>query len=906
MLAKHSASDAVGRSALVAEAFLKDQSSNNVLEADTSAGLSPVKGHVSGGHAGWSRVKKQVRTAQHGASQCTERWATHASRRDWLFERAAQTNSSGFDQLHKSLERLTTKMPGDLPLNEKWKRIGQYLDAYAGKQASEYCATSLADVIDKASQTSDHNPDELLACCCVLLDQLIHLTGGFEPALQKPARMMREVLMAAIFTHHEDPMVVVDPDVTQAEARELYVQRIHTTASNTYQTETWRGKAMVLDAFYQVNRATGGEKVKQIEVLQQHADHWKNKYLQVLFTGWRMVTFNATRLEAEMQRLRDQSGFQENEFESMTQMLSETKTLLFEAQQHNKELRHKFEQLEIKEKQQQKELERFRASHDRMKRRVKQLEEHLEDAYEEVRKFEATGHDTGASRAGHCTTAADMYPRADSDHLQLCAINDCFETAVNLEYDAKDLLNGVEVLDSLISFLHLNVSGVEVPGMSVDVDIGSDVRPPDSLPDNAKLDLVRRGFQQMRLPDSAVSLLHAAVANEQPENVPLQLLQSYLFFHLHCSVRDTHSEDESPAPIPKGLKEWRVRVPRVAQCLGQAIGVVLEATGKFRAGSVPQGTQTTLQIRDDDVATEYLQQLTPDFISKMLPHEEEAAQRQAWADVTLFVTQHIDTLASIFQFYAAGEKRQCALTDQQLWRMLVDALLVEEGEVQQIVTAAYLSSAQGTRRRSSHRNSAKDAKEGLPPSGWITALVTLSQELKTGDNKSDLATQFGEFVGQVMRFAQRLSLEDFRGQVNTSSVRRVVQIYHDRLVAVFREYGTTEDDQGKIAMAEMLRMLRDASIIGPPLSSEDAQLLFYQASWDDDADTLIFPEFLEVLMAIVLFHHPSPYIPFERRLDSFLATQLLDPLQTLMEAPSELVPLEDVEEEDAEDGPVAP
>ena len=111
MLSKHSASDAIGRSVLVVEAFLEGQSSNNVLDADTSAGLSPVKGHVSGGRGGWSRVKMQVRTAQHGASQCTSgRWATNLSRRDWLFERAAQTNSSGFDQ--QALEKPTTKMPG--------------------------------------------------------------------------------------------------------------------------------------------------------------------------------------------------------------------------------------------------------------------------------------------------------------------------------------------------------------------------------------------------------------------------------------------------------------------------------------------------------------------------------------------------------------------------------------------------------------------------------------------------------------------------------------------------------------------------------------------------------------------------------------------------------------------------
>ncbi|KAJ9461952.1 Fimbrin [Diplonema papillatum] len=184
----------------------------------------------------------------------------------------------------------------------------------------------------------------------------------------------------------------------------------------------------------------------------------------------------------------------------------------------------------------------------------------------------------------------------------------------------------------------------------------------------------------------------------------------------------------------------------------------------------------------------------------------------------------------------------------------------------------------------------------LTAAEWVDCIVHIAHAVASGPGDPqpgclNLAQCLDDFVeGLMKKYACQSNVDEFRDQIYRKDVQAVLSRHNKALQAVFKFYSAFDSSKAKpeddddISFHEFRQLLRDAKLLDGTLTLEAAQELFKFMQQDDGAasdrgQTLVYREFLEVVVCLAIFKVPAPFIKLADRLHTFVSSKLLPPLK---------------------------
>ena len=181
----------------------------------------------------------------------------------------------------------------------------------------------------------------------------------------------------------------------------------------------------------------------------------------------------------------------------------------------------------------------------------------------------------------------------------------------------------------------------------------------------------------------------------------------------------------------------------------------------------------------------------------------------------------------------------------------------------------------------------------LTTTEWIDCLIHLADtkypNLATDEKLEEL------MKSHLVKYGCQSVVDEFRDHLYQSDVQAVLTRFNLSLQKIFKWYSKgehkakvfigTDDD---MSVSEYKTFLKDAKLLDQTLSMDAACELFkfLQEDGEENPDpisaantTLVYREFLEVVVCIAIYKLPAPFIKLADRLQTFISTRLLPALK---------------------------
>jgi len=199
-------------------------------------------------------------------------------------------------------------------------------------------------------------------------------------------------------------------------------------------------------------------------------------------------------------------------------------------------------------------------------------------------------------------------------------------------------------------------------------------------------------------------------------------------------------------------------------------------------------------------------------------------------------------------------------------------------------------------------NKAKDGDEGSttafvnnPDKELTTAefgealiRVAIGRFNKSGSSKARLNKMLKD---HVLPYAMLCESDHLRQQLALPEVREVMVRHRPNMRQLYNKYAVEDVSlEGKLHAAtmnirEVEMMFKEAQLLqaGTNITAQTLRFIFGTVQdtegADDDETELNFPEFVEFMGAAAMWRDPNPFIPYHKRLDSFLTHHVFAPLR---------------------------
>ena len=190
---------------------------------------------------------------------------------------------------------------------------------------------------------------------------------------------------------------------------------------------------------------------------------------------------------------------------------------------------------------------------------------------------------------------------------------------------------------------------------------------------------------------------------------------------------------------------------------------------------------------------------------------------------------------------------------------------------------------------------------------WVDCIVHIAYyrcaaaQSATGGTTATIAERVEALIDTTLRASSfQSSVDEFRDQLYRQEVQAVLSKYNKPLQKMFKHYSRLESSLGAasarkapqgnnfgtdsdMSLLEFKQLLRDARLLDQTLTPEATTELFQFLQEDEEGNepgkdanqTLVYREFLEVIVCISIYKYPAPYIKLGDRVQLFLAEKLL-------------------------------
>uniref|UniRef100_A0A7S3GB41 Uncharacterized protein n=1 Tax=Palpitomonas bilix TaxID=652834 RepID=A0A7S3GB41_9EUKA len=284
-------------------------------------------------------------------------------------------------------------------------------------------------------------------------------------------------------------------------------------------------------------------------------------------------------------------------------------------------------------------------------------------------------------------------------------------------------------------------------------------------------------------------------------------------------------------------------------------------------------------------------------------HGSRAANEDI-AEIRTVLTRHLHDLESVFRFYASGsvhKSKSAQLTiGRDLFKQFVrDARVDREGlgltssSIDVVFLRCHMVPNQEALKELKDEKAERskggvekfydkddESRQELNRSGFAEAIVRLSRQCYP---KMTTAQGLAAVLNNaILRHAHRDYSQRFRATLEAVEMQRVLQRYMKQLNSIFRGYAVAKSEKDFYAMImdEFVQLLEDCQLIDHfRLPHDKVKAVFLRCQHGDrggiNASYLVFIEFLEALVASILFRVPDPYMAPETKVEKAIINYVL-------------------------------
>ena len=235
----------------------------------------------------------------------------------------------------------------------------------------------------------------------------------------------------------------------------------------------------------------------------------------------------------------------------------------------------------------------------------------------------------------------------------------------------------------------------------------------------------------------------------------------------------------------------------------------------------------------------------------------------------------------------------------RFWRFVADVQCVDRHCTNSIVSRIFgkVNQTEGSLASANDMDASENPDTELIPIEFSECLIRIA-DAKI-QYEAHLHSKFEAFLQKyVLPYAAKDQAEDrFKAQIFEKNVQSVIQKHSKDLYRIFREY--TEKSEAEtpasetpprgmvITVAGFCAMLDGVGLLSGALTREAVLSIFKgtqsqlasSMSDDDDKEVFAFHQVLEVFIACAVYKYPCPYTLLEKKLDTFLTTDLIAPFK---------------------------
>eukprot|EP00999_Lentomonas_sp_LEN2_P000703 NODE_16_length_3652_cov_77.479716_g7_i0.p1 GENE.NODE_16_length_3652_cov_77.479716_g7_i0~~NODE_16_length_3652_cov_77.479716_g7_i0.p1 ORF type:complete len:1127 (-),score=197.30 NODE_16_length_3652_cov_77.479716_g7_i0:57-3437(-) len=246
---------------------------------------------------------------------------------------------TGFDRLNFSLKKILGRMDGDL--DEKWKRVSRYMEAFHVGTDTHEAAKQLREVYMYSAKLSAKLPTPntpMTAVACAILDHVLYWYGEANPLMMGVGNAVRQLIYRAVFAEELDsePKVLKNDQINTAHFE---------ATSSRYMRQTFFDIARKYESQLTTTTNTSSEMSDTITRLQNEVDYWREAYKQKIFTAWRATANQQLHLKKERNRMTSELQLDAQKMGNLQREVEMLRAALSDEKHANGELRHQINDL---------------------------------------------------------------------------------------------------------------------------------------------------------------------------------------------------------------------------------------------------------------------------------------------------------------------------------------------------------------------------------------------------------------------------------------------------------------------------------------------------------------------------------------------------------------------------------
>jgi len=259
-----------------------------------------------------------------------------------------------------------------------------------------------------------------------------------------------------------------------------------------------------------------------------------------------------------------------------------------------------------------------------------------------------------------------------------------------------------------------------------------------------------------------------------------------------------------------------------------------------------------------------------------------------------FLRTSYPDMRRIFQFYAQPQGSKRYISSTEFWQFCTDARVVDKfmmkSHVERIFSLVNRTGDDDDDGDYEGRATVKgDELEDNPmtelvPSEFVEAVVRIGDgkyvEMMLHDKVKAIFTE------NILAFTCRGGAQELRRNVNSALTQAVLKRFNKDLGRIYKFYATLLAEQTKskvkkegaaskmvINLQEFIGMLNEAEIMSSVLTDAHVRSVFHSVQIDSSTEPMgdmyemSYVEFVAVLPCIACFHVPSPFVPFEKKVE---------------------------------------
>eukprot|EP01006_Ploeotia_vitrea_P046667 TRINITY_DN67051_c7_g8_i1.p1 TRINITY_DN67051_c7_g8~~TRINITY_DN67051_c7_g8_i1.p1 ORF type:complete len:1107 (-),score=80.49 TRINITY_DN67051_c7_g8_i1:699-4019(-) len=247
-------------------------------------------------------------------------------------------------------------------------------------------------------------------------------------------------------------------------------------------------------------------------------------------------------------------------------------------------------------------------------------------------------------------------------------------------------------------------------------------------------------------------------------------------------------------------------------------------------------------------------------------------------------------LRRIFLHYSSLISADSNMSYQEFWRFVIDCRLPDKSLLtKNVIDEIFLVANSEIKGEDGGADTAMDymlrgddpnPDSELVPNEFVECLIRMA-EIKFPKHPTTIL-RFQYLIQHfVIPRAAKSDIDKFRREIYTPETQQVMKKYSMDLYRIFNWYSKM-DKRSRMCRTlnchEFTMLLRDMGMLDSVLNESAVSTIFNSVQSDeghDDNSEFVFTEFVEGIAAVCVYKNPAPFVPLEKRFDTFLGSQLL-------------------------------